>query len=80
MYPNPTTGATKVEYHLPVNCQVAELFVQDFQGREVLRKKLGKEQSEFEFSFRDMGVAKGTYVVWINTELGVTETQKVIYQ
>jgi len=80
IYPNPTPAAIKVEYHLPVNCQVAELFVQDFQGREVLRKKLGKDQNLFEFSFRDMGVAKGTYVVWINTELGTTETQKIIYQ
>ncbi len=80
IYPNPTDAAVKVEYHLPVNCQVAELFVQDFQGREVMRKKLSKEQNMFEFSFRDMGVAKGTYVVWINTELGTTETQKVIFQ
>lgn len=80
IYPNPTTEKVTAEYKLPVNCTVAELIMQDYQGKEILRKKLNHETNSTGFSMTEIGCAKGTYFVWINTELGNTTPVKLVYR
>lgn len=79
LYPNPTQSEINLKYQLPINCQVVELFVNDVQGREIMRRKLNVQQKEFSFSLRDMGLPKGNYVLWINTELGNSSVHKFVY-
>lgn len=79
VFPNPTRSDITIKYQLPINCQVVELFVNDLQGKEVMRRKLNTQQKEFTFSLRDMGLPKGNYVLWINTELGNTSVHKFVY-
>jgi hypothetical protein len=79
LYPNPTTGLVNVKYELPVNCKVAELFVNDLMGREIMRRKIDPTDHDFQFSLLEMGLSKGTYTLWINTELGNSAVHKVEY-
>lgn len=79
IFPNPTTGQVNVKYELPVNCVVAELFINDFQGREIMRRKINPAENDFQLSLLEMGLAKGTYMLWINTELGNSAVHKIEY-
>lgn len=79
LYPNPSTGLVNVKYELPVNCTVAELFVNDLMGREIMRRKIDPTDHDFQFSLFEMGLSKGTYTLWINTELGNSAVHKVEY-
>lgn len=79
LYPNPTTGLVNVKYELPLNCVVAEMFVNDMNGREIMRRKINPAEHDFQFSLLEMGLSKGTYMLWINTELGNSAVHKIEY-
>lgn len=80
IYPNPTRSAVSVEYHLPVNAEIAQVLVNDMSGREIYRKKLEPGSSLCSINFKELGVSEGSYLIFLHTELGTSTSSRIIYQ
>ena len=70
IYPNPSSGATVVEYRLPLGTTDAELLVFAPEGREVSRIRLTAAQERIILDTSPF--AAGTYTVMISDRMGKT--------
>lgn len=77
-FPNPSSGLSKISYHLPENNHTAQLLVFSAQGKEVMRSTLRQPTGTAEINTSSLGA--GMYYVRIVTSSGETAVKKLIVQ
>jgi hypothetical protein len=80
IYPNPTKGLINIDYHIPVNAEIAQVIVNDLSGREIYRRKIDPRSQHHTLDLKELGAMEGIYLVFVHTELGTSVGSKIYYQ
>ncbi|MCB9245535.1 MAG: T9SS type A sorting domain-containing protein [Flavobacteriales bacterium] len=80
IFPNPTKSVVTLEYQIPINAEIAQLIVNDMNGREIFRKRIDPQSRSYSIDLREIGVSEGYYLFFLHTELGTSIGSRIFYQ